>query len=927
MRWPGEDRWSEVDALFRDALELEPEERSAFLERACGEDDELREAVVDLLGAESESVGFLARPVDALTTVPWDRVLTEVTRASGSRGRPDGEVDRSGERVGAYRLVRRLGRGGMATVYVAERADGLWEQRVALKLIRRGLDTGDVIRRFLSERQILSSLDHPNIARLLDGGTTEKGLPYLVMEYVEGTPITRYCDDRRLPVEERLRLFCDVGRAVQHAHRSLVVHRDLKPPNILVTDEGRVKLLDFGIAKLLDPADEEVRTQTGRRPLTPEYASPEQVGGGAITTASDVYQLGVLLYRLLSGRRPHGPERSWSAGGGGDEGRTEPQPPSRAVSSHRSDGDHDPTALAAARHTTPDRLARRLRGDLDTITSEALRPEPEERYPSVAALVEDIERHLEELPIRARPPTRRYRCGKFLKRNAWVVPTAGATVLLVAGYVFTMSQQARALERERNVARAEAARAEQIRGFMTDLFRSADPYAPAAPERGRRITVVDALDIGADRVRAELADRPALQADLFGAIADVYANLDLRGPAMRLREEALRQARRVHGPASPEVALHLHELGALMAAAGKADSAESLLRSALELTREQSGERDTTYAVVLADLGRLANDRGRHGEAARYLEEGIFILDRRPVLAQAQLASALGALSEVYFHLDRPEEAVASARRAVEILRRTLGEEHPRTALAMVLLGDAYDWVEDPERAVQQYRAAIPILERTLGPDHAETLGALNNLGFTLLRAGQPREAEEVLRRVLDHQIVKNSELHRDVADALQNLAATLVEQGKLAEAEATLERAHGIYVEVMNSGHFLTAYPLLTLSEIRLKRGDFAGAKTSASEATETLRDALPDGHYATAVAECRWGRALVGLGRREEATSLLERAARALAADRRAMRHEEECLEAAVEDLRAVGAPAERWEPFAERLHEIRGRGSPAG
>ena len=919
------DRWKEIDDLFQRALDLPPARRVPFVEELTERDEELGRAVEELLRAAENSEPFLASSVDATCEPPWDEVF-----ATADGGRADEAADRSGERIGPYRLVRRLGRGGMATVYLAERADGLWEQRVALKLIRRGLDTEDVVRRFLAERQILSSLRHPNIASLLDGGTTADGLPFLVMEYVEGTPITEYCDERRLPVDERLRLFCEVGRAVQHAHGSLVVHRDLKPSNILVTGAGRVKLLDFGIAKLLDPeADSEDAdlTRPGHRPHTPRCASPEQIAGGPITTKSDVYQLGILLYRLLAGRRPDAPDRTWLPAAFRDV--TVPEPPSRAVlasDGEAADGESDAAWIASARGTTPERLARRLRGDLDTIVGEALRAEPEERYASVAALVEDVERHAEQLPIRARPATRRYRTRKFLARNRWVGPVVAAALVAAAGYAFTMSRNARALERERNVARAEAERAEEIRGFMTGLFRSADPYAPADPERGRSITVVQALEIGADRVRSELADRPALQADLFGAIADVYANLDLREPAIRLREEAHERAVQAHGPRSVEAAVHLRELGSLQSAAGDLDSAGSLLTAALELTRARRGAEDTAYAAVLAELGHLAERRGRHEEAARRLEEAISLLERAPSLpAPERLAPLLGSLTSIYFHLDRTEDANRAARRAVNLFRNSVGDEHPRTALARVQLADTHDGVEEPERAVEEYERAIPVLDRTLGPEHSETVGARNNLAFSLLRTGEPARAEEVLREVLRQRIAKNGEEHADVADALQNLAAALNQQRKLDEAEATLDRAHEVYEAVLEPGHFLIAYPLLTLSEIRLERGDHAGAESAASEATRILRDALPEGHYATAVAECRWGRALAGIGRTAEASLYLEGAAATLLGDPRAVRHEEACLKAAVEHLRSLGADRERWARFAERLDDI--RGEPAG
>jgi len=893
VRRPGEDRWPEVDALFRDALELEQGARSEFLERACEDDDELREAVMDLLGAESESVGFLARPIDALTTVPWDRVLTEVARTSGSRGWPVGEVDRSGERVGAYRLVGRLGRGGMATVYMAERADGLWEQRVALKLIRRGLDTGDVIRRFLSERQILSSLDHPNIARLLDGGTTENGLPYLVMEYVEGTPITRYCDERRLPVEERLRLFCHVGRAVQHAHRSLVVHRDLKPSNILVTDEGRVKLLDFGIARILDPADEEVRTRTGRRPLTPEYASPEQVDGGAITTASDVYQLGLLLCQLLSGHRPRETRKLLSpARLRAYLERVEASPPSSLVDAE----------AAAERSTTEERLTRRLRGDLDRIVLKAVPGDPERRYPSAEALVADVERHLAGRPITARPPTLAYRTRKLLKRRRWLLPVVATALLVIAGYVFTVIHHASELERERNLARAQAERAEEVQRFLVDVFRSADPYA-AEGEVNPDITVRDALALGERRVRNSLEGRAALQAALLGTIADVYANLDFLDRARTLREEALALTRETYGPESDEVARGLRKLGALMLLEERPDTAEVLLRRSLELTRSSLGPRDTAVAAVLTELGRLAAWRGRHDEAGEYLESAVTLLrDHDPVPA-GQLAAAYTELLNVYPMNQRLVEAREAAEEAARLSRIAHGEDHPRTALALVELADVHDWDGRGAEAARIYADAIGILDGTLGPEHQRTLQARNNLAVTLRHLGELEAAESVHRDILAALRSKEGTHGRRVADALQNLAVVLRERGQLARAEERLVEARDIYDSLLRPDHYLRAYPRLTLASIRTDRGEVLAAERVAREALEILEATMPSTSYVTATARCRLGRALIGQGRRSEARLLLEGGVATLAKTARpSVRYEVECRRALAQLYRAL-------------------------
>jgi len=902
-----EDRWAEIDAIFGEALEREPEERARFLEDACGRDDELLAAVAALLRAESASAGFLAQPVDDLADVPWDEVLTEAARITNAAHAPRVEEDRSGERVGAYRLVRKLGRGGMATVYLAERADGLWEQRVALKLIRQGLDTGDVVRRFLSERQILSSLNHPNIARLLDGGTTDQALPYLVMEYVEGTPITEYCDERKLPLEDRLRLFCDVGRAVQYAHRSLVVHRDLKPSNILVTEDGRVKLLDFGIAKILDPDDEDPRTLTGLRPFTPQYASPEQLGGEPITTASDVYQLGILLCRLVSGERPYTTRRllslrrlrAWME-------RIEPARPSSLVT---------PDA-ARLRSERADQLVRRLRGDLDTIVLRAIRREPERRYPSAEALARDVERHLEGLPVRARPPTLGYRARKLVRRRPWLLPAAAAALLVLLGYVFTTSRHASQLEAERNVARAQAERAEEVQRFLVDVFRSADPYATDADVAGD-ITVREALALGADRVRNELKDRPALQASLLGAIGDVYANLDLLSSARELQEEALALHQGVHGPESREVARRLRKLGSVLALTGRSDSAEAVLFRSLELTRAAHGPRDTAVAGVLTELGRLSIRRGRLTIAEERLTAAVELLRERQVTPAAHLAAAYTELLDVYPRQRRMAEARAAAEEAVRLSRAAYGDDHPRTALALVEAADLHDWDGRGEDAVPVYREAISILDRTLGPEHGRTLQARNNLAVTLRHLGELKESEAVHRRILATLRQKGDRPGQELASAIQNLAVVLHERGALGEAERHLLKAREIYDAVLEPGHYLRAFPRLTLASVRIDRGDFVAAERAAREAVGLLSSALPSSSYVTATARCRLGRAVAGQGHGEEARALLESGVRTLAATNQpSVRYQLECRHALAELYRKLG----REELAESQMIEVR-------
>jgi serine/threonine-protein kinase len=866
-------RWEQVDRLFDAALDLSPIERTRFLVQACGRDLELRRTVEELLEITANAGDTLTAPGAAIMRAAWgdDVALPESP--------PPLE---SGQRVGPYRIVAELGHGGMATVYEAERADGSFQHRVALKVLRRGIDTDDVVQRFLAERQILSGLTHPNIARLLDGGATDEGRPFLVMDRVEGEPITDYADHVALPIRERLKLFLQVVDAVHYAHQRLVVHRDLKPSNILVTTDGDAKLLDFGIAKLLGTdADDTFKTRVGMRPLTPEYASPEQLRGDAITTASDIYQLGVLLNMLLAGERP--------------DARAGVRPPSAAIARE---------SIAAQRATTPERLRRMLRGDLDTIALKALRAEPDQRYDSAHALAADVRRHLDDLPIAARPASARYRFGKFLERNRWFAPAAVVALVILTGFGVTRVRHQRQLEHERNAARAQAERAEQIKGFMTGLFGSADPWTPADPERGRAITVVEALRVGAERARVELADRPIMRADLLSAIASVYESLDQREPALSLLDEVLELRRQHETTPTPE---YLEDLGRHAAMLhGQRDSARVQYELLLKLEKDLHGPDHPRVAGALLGYSNLASALGDFQQALDMRLEAIRILRKAGPDERKRLGDGLAFIADSYRELQRPGEAEAAAREALEIHRELFGDEHPSSATARVHLAQVNHARGHLDEAISLYREALPVLERELGAEHFITVNSWNNLGIVLMEAEDFAGAEGVHRRILAQRraLAGGSDDNTEIAGSLQNLAVTLIRQGHLSEAEALSRRAHEIYLKVLPAGHYLQAIPLLSVAEIQLMGANGIGAERNARHAVDILRAALPAGHFATAAAECRLAAAISQQARHAEAEPLMTAAFESLARNEQAPeRHVHDCAEAMAALQRATG------------------------
>ncbi len=537
-----------VTGIFGEAIELTPGERGAFLDAACGAATDLRAELESLLSAYEQAGGFM----EALDLERGAALLEAAA-----------DVEPSRRRIGPYRLLRELGRGGMGVVYLAERAEGGFEQRAVIKLIKRGMDSDAILQRFLRERQILAGLEHVNVARLFDGGVTDDGQPYFAMEYIDGEPLTAYCEERALSVEQRLRLFEDGCRAVQHAHGKLVVHRDLKPSNMLVTSEGELKLLDFGIAKLLGEEDDATAlTQAGMRVLTLDYAAPEQVRGEPVTTAADVYALGVVLYELLTGRRPYDAERRSRVDVARAVCEVEPRPPSLAVASQP-------------------RLAKRLRGNLDTIVLKALAKEPSRRYASAEALAEDVRRHRAGHPVQARRETMAYVSAKFVRRHRVSVAAASvATLFLLLGLVGTTWQAAVASE-ERDRARLEAERAETVKEFLVGLFKASDPVE----SKGETITARELLDRGTDRIENELAGHDALQAELFETVAHISYSIGLYDRVRTLGERSVEHTRRAYGADHPQVAEALHTLGWMLHGSGNYPAAEDVARQSLAQRR------------------------------------------------------------------------------------------------------------------------------------------------------------------------------------------------------------------------------------------------------------------------------------------------------------------------------------------------------
>jgi eukaryotic-like serine/threonine-protein kinase len=745
MSGPARER---LEALFGQALDLAAAELPAFLDRECAGDPELRRELGELLAAQESAAGYF----DALAGDIAGRALLEIETAA-----------RPKVRIGPYYASEVVGRGGMGVVYRAERVDGQFTRQVAIKLLHLDMESPQLQTRFLAERQLLARLTHPGIATLLDGGVTAEGRPYFVMEYVEGLPITTWCRRREKPVRHILRLFLDVIAAVSYLHRNLVVHRDLKPSNILVDDDGHVKLLDFGIAKLLSEEGPPA-TVTGERLLTPDYAAPEQLMGEPVTTATDVYALGTVLYELLAGRKPHPPRL-----GALTTPRTEvPTAPSAALRSGPPAGGEP-----AVRHAW-----RRVAGDLDAICLKALRPEPDKRYASAEQLGQDIERHLEGLPIRAGRGTVAYRVSRFVRRN-WRPLAAGAllTALLAVGFVRERGLRG---EAERSHARSEqeAAKALAVSGFLGDLLSSADP----SRAQGEELTVTEVLAQAAERLAGEnaLRDQPEVEASLRLTLGSTYTALRDFAAARTQLERALR-LREAQGD-ELGVLEAVEALGVMHYRAGEFDVAEPLVRRVLAGRRLALGTEHPDTLRAMNHLGNIYWYQERLDEVEALDRQTLAI--RQRVLGPddpATLRSTNG-LATTLFARARYAEAAPLFERALEGQRRQLGENHPDTLRSKNNLAAVYSELGRYGDAEPLAREVVDGRRRVLGEDAPETTTAIHNLGVNLLYQGRWNEAERTLAEAV--RLRRELPLGSGLLFSQSYLADVYREQGRYPEAE-----------------------------------------------------------------------------------------------------------------------------------------------
>lgn len=824
-------RWQWIQSLFHEAAAHPGPARREFLATACAED---LDAMVEVLSLFDE---------DARNTSLLDRGVGPIAFNAIAQGCP------SLHTIGPYRTLKLLGEGGMGVVYLAERED--LGSQVAIKILPNAWMSPARRERFALEERTQSRLLHPSIARLYDAGTLQDGTPWFAMEYVEGLPITQYCDRNGASLQERLGLFRSVCEAVQYAHQQAILHRDLKPSNILVKTDGTVRLLDFGIAKQLDGAEGSLeRTRTGLQLATPAYAAPEQIRGEPAAIQADVYSLGMILYELCTGRLPFSEteviddyERPF-----GDT--PDPEKPSLGV----------PRTLFEGRVAW---------SDLDVLCLTAIHKDIHRRYQSVEALIRDIDHFLLYEPLEARADNFRYKLGKFVRRNRWRLTAVAVVFATFAGMAVYFTLR---LAVARDAALAEAARTQRIQQFMMHLFEGGD--ADVGPTEDLR--VVTLIDRSAREAQALNAD-PAIQADLYQTLGNVYDNLGKLDRAEEFYRVALEKRKQLPMPDNSRLSENLILFGLFRVSQGKLDEAEKLVREGLQLAEATLPAGHPQIAASTSALGRVLMDRGDYDKAVHILEEAVRL---QPAGASPtpESVNAILRLANAQYYLGHYEESERLNRRVVDLYSRLYGERHPMMVNTFINLGAISQQRSQYGDAERSYREAFDIARSHYGASHPETAAALMGVGRALLSQKRLNEAELVLQDVLAIRERAYGPVHPNVASTITSLGTLALEQGQLGAAENYFRRSLEIYRTTNGERHHFVALALSNLGGVYLQGKDYSRAEKTLRSSLQLFEELLPADHTDTGVARVRLGRVLVCQSRHGEAEDQLLRGLRVL-------------------------------------------------
>jgi len=819
-------QWDQVKSIVDQALSLSGQERDTYISTACQNNPEISAEIKELLRSieESEEKNFMKPMCQDRKELVSD-LADELAKAT-ARDNFIGKI------IGSHRITELLGSGGMGMVYKAKRTDGEFHHEVAIKLIKRDINTEETIQRFRMEREILAILQHPNIAQIYDGGITGDGIPYLIMEFIDGKPIDQYCNEKRLTINERLDLFQKICATVQFAHTNLVVHRDLKAPNIYVTTEGIIKILDFGVAKLLDAKHTEItllETRPGQKFWTPQYASPEQISGEPITTGTDIYALGILLHKLLTDSFPLEMEDKNLRQLEQIIKESPPSSPSHSLLNHTSQKE-----CARLRKSTVSELTKKLRGDLDAIVLKALRKEHEYRYASVSQLSEDIQRYSSGTPLIARKGTFRYRTGKFFRRHK--TGLTAAVILVLFSMVFAGFYTLK-ISNERDQVRMERDKLEQVVDFMTGLFEAGNP----TKNPGNTNTARMFLEIGMQEAKL-LDDQPKVQARIFDAVGDMYLILAEYEKAEELFSKAVNIKEEVLGPDSPNLAESLNNLAVALTRQGEYKKAADLHRKALNIQILHFGEEHPKVAETLSLFGSWIPVTNIH-EAARMRERSLEI--RRSVYGDKHLivASSYMETGRIKRNLVMPDEAIHDFQKALDIRKLKLGPEHPDVAESMILLGDLYRlYANNRDSAEVYYRSALGILQDEYESYHPALLHVLGSYADLFSEIGNYNTAENLIRQSLDIRRNVFGEDHPKTIDGLLQLSNHLYNQGKYKRAEKLHRNALNQKIENLGEDHLALAGIMRDLAKILIALKRFDEAENYLHRALEIQREEFDD-------------------------------------------------------------------------------------
>ncbi|PKD44740.1 serine/threonine-protein kinase [Rhodohalobacter barkolensis] len=853
--------WSLVEQIVDEALLLSVEDQNAFIKDRCKGDSQLENDVRDFLKSIQQSSDLFDSAANT-KQFAYKNALNEKSRNSAKL---------IGTEIDKYKIVDLISHGGMGTVFLAERNDGLYNQTVALKLIRHGMETPENICRFEKEREILAGLNHPNIAKLIDGGVTDFGLPYLVMEFIDGKPIDTYCDDNKLTVKQRIKLFTGVCKAVQYAHNNLVIHRDLKPDNIFIDANGHIKILDFGVAKLIENQFEtkENRTDLSREAVTPAYAAPEQISGETVTTSTDTYSLGILLYKLLSGITPFDFSNYSKLTTRSRQNIVQMLPP-KPSDRFNQISVHDQQIISENRSTTISKLFNSLRGDLDAIILKALEKKSTDRYQTIDNLVDDLTKYLVKLPVSVYQNNFMYRAKKFIHRNYKLASATAALVLLSLTFGFYHTNR---VTEERNIAQDEALKTAEVSSLLFDLFEANDPDQSL----GETVTAQELLEKGLSRAE-KLVEQPDLQSQMFRVIGKVYLKMGNLPKAEELINNSVQIYNRLYGIDHPETALAIADQASVNSAFGNYSRAESLYEYSLNILSNHSGSYMNQYTNAISEHAYVLRRQGKYSEAEDAFRKNYDLLKSQHGELHPKTLAALNGVGVTRFNRGKYEEAEKIIREVLDKRIEVFGETHPDIAESKNSLGALLMNIGVFDQAEKLFEDAFFLRNRILGSDHPKTLLTLNNLALMQRDQGKFDLSMSTFERVLR---LKEARFGTEsIASAITyfSFGELYLMTDEFETANSYFQKALPVFEKLLGKEHSFSARTKMNLGFSYLLSKDLQKANKLIVEGYEQVIQIHPEISLERAIANHQYGMLKLNQGQFEIASDHLNKSLSAL-------------------------------------------------